>query len=68
MSEFEDSMTYCLWSCACAAQQAKRLESATGREEALNRAVEFADKAWAIYYEQFPKVTEPTEPTSEVAQ
>jgi len=64
VSEFDDSMTYCLWSCACAAQQARNAESDDLRKFALARAAEYADKAWAIYYQKYPKATETT---SEVA-
>lgn len=55
MPELEDSMTYCLWSCACSAQQAHRAESEDLRKLALARAAEWADKAWAIYYTKYPR-------------
>jgi len=60
VSEFDDSMTYCLWSCACAAQMARDAKSDSFRASCLADAAEWADKAWAHYYKQYPKATETT--------
>ena len=61
----EDSMIYCLWSAACSAQAARDAESTSVRDAMLLRAAEWADKAWAIYYQKYPKEPEPK--TAEVS-